>query len=162
MAKGDKRLRRSLWDRFHEKVMPEPMSGCWLWTGAVKDYGYGVIGLGRREDGIEKAHRTSYRLYKGEIPDGAVVMHSCDTPSCVNPAHLSIGTLSDNMRDCVHKRRNFIPNNCGENAKWAKLTVDAVIDIRQRLKTGVDYAKQYGVSKSAIYEIWRGRNWASM
>ena len=162
MAKGDFRLRRSLWDRFHDKVSPEPNSGCWIWSGAVKELGYGVIGLGHREDGTEKAHRVAYRLYKGNIPDGMAILHSCDNPSCVNPAHLSAGTLKDNMQDCVRKGRNFIPDNRGEKASWAKLTRDAVAHIRAKLMTGVEYARMYGVSKSAIYEIWRGKNWASL
>lgn len=153
-------LRKTLWERFHEKVSPEPNSGCWLWTGAVKELGYGVIGLGRRQDGTAKAHRVAYELYKGEIPEGGNVLHSCDVPSCVNPAHLRVGTLSENMRDCVKRGRNFTPDNRGENASWAKLTASAVAHIRQRVMTGPSYAALYGVSKSAIYEIWRGHNWA--
>jgi hypothetical protein len=160
MAKGDHRYRKSLWDRFHDKVMPEPNTGCWLWTGATKELGYGVIGLGRREEGTAKAHRVAWKLYKGEIPEGMNVLHRCDMPACVNPRHLFCGTLADNMQDCVQKGRNFVPNNKGENAKWAKLDAEKVAEIRTRKLKGTEYARQYGVSKSAIYEIWRGKNWA--
>lgn len=149
----------SLWDRFHAKVSPEPTSGCWLWTGGTKEYGYGVIGLGRREQGTAKAHRVAYELYHG-CADGKVIMHTCDNPACVNPTHLRAGTLSDNMRDCVAKGRNFIPDNRGERARWSKLTVDDVKDIKSKRKSGTAYAQQYGVSRAAIYEIWRGKNWA--
>lgn len=152
---------KPLKERFEEKYIPEPNSGCWLWTGAVKEYGYGVIGLGTREQGTAKAHRVSYELYKGKIPKGLSVLHSCDNPYCVNPSHLRVGTLADNMQDCVKRKRNYVPNNRGENAKWAKLTVDAVAHIRQKLMTGVAYAKLYGVSKSTIYAIWSGDNWKS-
>ena len=162
MAKGDHRYRRSLWDRFHDKVMPEPNTGCWLWTGATKEHGYGVIGLGRRDEGTAKAHRVAWRLYRGDIPKGECILHRCDQPLCVNPNHLFCGTLSDNMQDCVRKGRNFTPNNRGRNAKWARLTEDAVKDIRAKALSGIEYAKKYGVSKSAIYEVWRGKNWAWM
>lgn len=161
MSRKPGELQRSLWDRFHDKISPEPNSGCWLWTGAVKEYGYGVIGLGVRKKGNGKAHRVAYELYKGEIPKGMVVCHKCDNPYCANPDHLFLGTLKDNMRDCVRKGRNFIPDNRGERATWAKLTRDAVAHIKQRLMSGPEYARLYGVSRSAIYEIWRGRNWAN-
>lgn len=160
--KRNLKLRASLIDRFEDKYIPEPNSGCWLWTGAVKELGYGVIGLGRREQGTAKAHRVSYELYKGKIPDGMSILHSCDNPSCVNPAHLSVGTLSDNMRDCVKKGRNFCPDNSGEKASWAKLTAESVADIRRKEMTGPQYAKKYGVSKSAIYAVWGGDNWKSV
>jgi hypothetical protein len=66
------------------------------------------------------------------------------------------------MRDCVSRKRNYIPDNNGEKAKWAKLTKEAVDHIRQRVMTGVAYAKLYGVSKSAVYQVWRGVNWKSV
>lgn len=161
MAKGDFRLRRPLEDRFNDKFVVHPETGCWLWHGGTTGLGYGVIGLGHRHEGTDKAHRVSYRLHKGEIPDGMAVMHACDTPACVNPAHLSLGSLSDNMKDCVRKRRNFVPDNRGERASWAKLTRAAVEHMRRREMSGVAYAKMYGVSKSAVYKIWSRDNWAS-
>jgi len=146
-------------ERFESKVMPEPNSGCWLWTGGINEHGYGIIGKGGgRAAGVDKAHRVSYRLYCGD-PTGSNVLHKCDNPYCVNPAHLFLGSLSDNMRDCVAKGRNFIPDNRGERATWAKLTYEAVAHIRKRELTGPQYARLYGCSKSAIYEIWRGKNW---
>ena len=160
MAKGDHRYRRSLWDRFHDKVDQQPEDGCWLWTGATKELGYGVIGLGRRDEGTAKAHRVAWMLYRGEIPEGMCILHRCDQPKCVRPEHLFCGTLSDNMKDCVSKGRNFIPDNRGTNAKWAKLTETAVQDIRSKAMSGVAYARKYNVSKSAIYQIWCGNNWA--
>lgn len=162
MAKRHLKLRASLWDRFHDKISPEPNSGCWLWTGATKELGYGVIGLGRREEGTAKAHRVAYHLYCGPIEDGQVICHKCDNPLCVNPDHLFAGTLKDNSRDCAAKGRNFIPDNRGERAKWAKLTDDAVLDIMKREMRGADYARKYGVSKSAVYNIWAGLSWKSI
>lgn len=162
MAKGDSRLRASLWDRLHSKVQIDETSGCWLWIGAKKELGYGVIGLGHRTDGTIKAHRAAYKLYKGDIPAGMCVLHRCDTPSCVNPEHLFLGTLKDNAQDCVAKGRAALPDNRGERAKWAKLTASDVLQIRKRELRGVEYARMFGVSKSAIYEIWRGKNWSSI
>lgn len=160
MAKGDHRIRKTLWDRFHDKVMPEPNTGCWLWIGAVKEHGYGVIGLGRREQGTAKAHRVAWELYRRPLEANECVLHHCDQPSCVNPNHLFCGSLSDNMKDCVRKKRNFMPDNRGEKARWAKLTANDVHDIRRREMKGTDYARKYGVSKSAIYQIWCGENWS--
>jgi hypothetical protein len=152
---------RPLIERFEEKFVPEPNSGCWLWTAATKELGYGVIGVGSRGHGTDKAHRVSWKLYRGEIPAGMVVCHKCDTPACVNPDHLFLGTLGDNMRDCVRKGRNFLPDNRGERAKWAKLTLEAVRDIKTRRMSSPKFAALYGCSRSAIARIWEGRNWKS-
>lgn len=92
----------TLADRFTDKMIPEPMSGCWLWTAATDGRGYGVIGIGRR---VFKAHRISWLLHRGPVPDGMDVLHRCDTPPCVNPDHLWLGTAKDNAADMVAKGR---------------------------------------------------------
>src|SRR5690349_14618154 len=119
---------RTLSERFHAKIFVDA-SGCWIWTGAKKELGYGVIGRGRRGEGTIKTHRASWEIHRGPIPQGMNVLHKCDRPSCVNPDHLFLGSLSDNMRDCVAKGRNFIPDNRGERAKWAKLTLNQAREI---------------------------------
>ena len=78
------------------------------------------------------------------------VLHKCDTPACVNPAHLFLGTLKDNSQDCVRKGRNFVPDNSGENAKWAKLTLEQARDIKTRRMTAKNFAALYGVSVSTV------------
>jgi hypothetical protein len=155
------KLRASLWDRLHDKIEYEPNSGCWLWSGAAKELGYGVIGLGRRHEGTAKTHRVAWQLYRGPIPAGMNVLHKCDVPACCNPDHLFLGTLKDNSQDCARKGRNFVPDNRGERAKWAKLTLEAARDIKQRRMSSRKYAAVYGCSKSAIERIWEGRNWKS-
>ena len=90
-----------------EKVSPEPMSGCWLWSGLHDGVGYGVIVVGH--DTRFAAHRVSYSLYKGEIPVGMCVLHKCDVRSCCNPEHLFIGTKKQNSQDMVSKGRNKNP-----------------------------------------------------
>src|SRR5262245_8603979 len=96
--------------RFWAKIMPEPMSGCWLWLGWVDRKGYGSIGLGRRIDGTEQTHRVSWILYRGSIPEGVQVQHKCDTPSCVNPDHLELGTPLQNMEQMVGRGRQRHPS----------------------------------------------------
>lgn len=90
-------------ERFDAKYMPVPEAGCWIWTGAVnceRGYGYFIY-----EGKPRLAHRASWSIHNGPIPDGANVLHRCDIPSCVNPNHLFLGTLSDNMKDCSVKGR---------------------------------------------------------
>jgi hypothetical protein len=90
--------------RLWEKVQKEPNGGCWLWTGGTTNGGYGVIGVGRGR--LHRAHRISWEIANGPIPDGLKVLHRCDNPPCVNPAHLFLGTQVDNMRDCAAKGRH--------------------------------------------------------
>ena len=82
-------------DRFTDKVLTEPNSGCWLWTASINNMGYGVINLGKG-NGVALAHRFSYILHVGEIPDGLVLDHLCKTPICVNPKHLEAVTQKEN------------------------------------------------------------------
>lgn len=85
------------------RSIPVPESGCWLWLNSVDRDGYGVIVV----KGIhgKKAHRIAYQAANGEIPAGACVCHRCDTPRCVNPDHLFLGSQADNVRDCAGKGR---------------------------------------------------------
>jgi hypothetical protein len=91
---------------FMDRVMPVPMAGCWLWTGAwTPSRGYGLV---RGEGGRRTvAHRRSWELHCGPIPAGMKVLHKCDVRLCVNPDHLFLGTLGDNNRDAYDKGRNF-------------------------------------------------------
>jgi len=84
---------------------PEPMSGCWLWTGRYITTGYGAL-----KGGVTQlAHRAMWRAHHGEIPRGLFVLHRCDVRCCVNPAHLFLGTAQDNTKDMVRKGRHWAP-----------------------------------------------------
>lgn len=148
---------RPLEQRFHEKYERIPFSGCWIWTGGTNERGYGIIGVTAYR--VEKAHRVSWKLHGCDLPKDANVLHRCDVPSCVNPAHLFLGTLKDNMRDCVAKGRNFIPDNRGIKAAWAKLDWSAVKDIRTKRMTQQKFADLYGCSRSAVRNVQLNKAW---
>lgn len=96
--------RSVLIERFIARVEPEPNSGCWLWVGRVDGAGYGAFSIG---DGKQTgAHRFSYLVFVGAIPDGMLICHKCDQASCVNPDHLFVGSNRDNLIDCVNKGRH--------------------------------------------------------
>ena len=75
---------------------------CWVWTGSLFESGYGRFSRSNKK---LRAHRVSYEIYKGAIPDGMHVLHECDNPPCVNPNHLFLGTHLDNMKDMERKGR---------------------------------------------------------
>ena len=156
-------VRKSLAERFEAKVERIPFMGCWAWMGATHNRGYGVIGRGGRGQGNERAHRTAYRLYRGEIPEDKIILHKCGNANCVNPWHLEAGTYKENAQDTVRMGRQFQPDNSGENAKWAKLNEIQVKEIMLakggKRGVGTSLARKFNVSKSAIYQIWSGKNW---
>lgn len=96
--------------RFERYVHPEPNSGCWLWSGAANEHGYGNFSYGGRKNRtVASAHRFAHFVYKFH-PFWMQVLHRCDNPSCVNPDHLFLGTTTDNMRDMVRKGRHLLNN----------------------------------------------------
>lgn len=134
---------------------------CWEWRRTRNQFGYGTLTVGGR---AVYAHRLAYELSKGEIPEGMHVMHKCDNPSCINPDHLTVGTRSDNMRDCFQKGRSSVSpvSVCGEANGAAKLSSAQVADIRERLEAGAVQrvlADEFGVSQSCISKIKLGASW---
>ena len=90
-------------DRLMQNMEPCPMTGCWLWTGWVNHKGYGTLDLMGKS---VRAHRLSWLLFNGPIPSGILVCHHCDIPCCINPAHLWLGTESQNRIDSFKKGRS--------------------------------------------------------
>ncbi|PRA53867.1 hypothetical protein CQ062_13705 [Ochrobactrum sp. MYb68] len=128
---------------FNDMVSPEPNSGCWLWTGYINSDGYGHFNV---RGSIEKAHRVSFRAFRGEIPSGYLVLHSCDQPCCVNPQHLRIGTDVENAADKARRRR-----------APTKLSDDQVNEIRSADGRYCDIADAYGVSAAWVCRIKGGQ-----
>lgn len=136
---------------------------CWLWTGSEKKLsGYGQIGIGGRGGKQALAHRLSYEMHKGPIPDGLVVMHSCDNPRCVNPSHLSVGTHSENTMDSVRKGRwkSIPPMHCGESQHSSKLTVEDVRLIRDNPDIPTkELALRFGTNPTSIQKVRSRKTW---
>jgi hypothetical protein len=96
---------KPLEERFWPKVNKTAPNGCWEWTACTNELGYGWIAAGTRQGRHLKAHRVSYALAFGEVPEGMSVLHRCDNPLCVKPSHLFLGTQADNMADMIRKGR---------------------------------------------------------
>lgn len=132
--------------------------GCWIWNGPIFKDGYGAIGI--RRTGAHRAHRVSYSTFVGPIPDGLWVLHRCDTPACVNPEHLFIGTAKDNAADKEAKGRSNRP--CGAKHHSATHSERFVWAVRRLDKAGVPIkhlAEMYGHSYGAMHQLCRGNGW---
>lgn len=97
----------SVRERIEARVERIPIAGCWIWTAQLNGAGYGVFGIRQAGQSVPvRAHRLSYEAYLGPVPEGLFVLHRCDTRSCVNPAHLFVGTQRDNIQDMIAKGRS--------------------------------------------------------
>lgn len=143
-----------LLDRFEGKFIPVPESGCWLWTGAVDDCGYGRIAVNKIN---RTAHRISWLLHKGDIPKNMCVCHVCDVPSCVNPNHLFLGTHASNMKDRDEKGRGYVPH--GTQHGKCKLNETEVINIFNDPRHRTEIANDYDITKENVTAIKSGRTW---
>lgn len=147
-------------ERVLDKVIPIPFSGCWIYMGAVNHWGYGIVGTGRRGDPNDRAHRITYKHFRGDIPKGMFVCHTCDVPSCCNPDHMFLGTNQDNVNDMIKKKRNAPPPRnlhvVGSVHPGAKLNEDQVLEIRDLYRKGwiqQTLADHYGVARQTISKI---------
>lgn len=133
----------------------EATSGCFMWTGAILKSGYGSVRVAGKSI---RAHRAMWEAVNGFIPDGHVVRHKCDTPACVNPDHLELGTQVDNVADSVKRGRvargSLLPHS--------KLSILDVAIIKAKLADGetpAALAREFGVTRTSIVDIRSGRNW---
>lgn len=131
-------------------------TNCWEWVGSKDSWGYGQFYKNRKS---YKAHRVSYQEYKGDIPLGMYVCHTCDNPKCINPDHLWIGTPKQNSQDRDVKGRNY--THLGEKHPQAKLDWGLVKFIRENPQkyTQKKLASICGVSISTIRDVVYNRSW---
>ena len=137
-------------DRFMSHV-DKHENGCWLWTAYCMKNGYGTFRLQTKH---ELAHRASYRLFNGSL-DSRDVMHKCDIPNCVNPAHLGLGTRLENMQDAKLKGRM----STGEKHGRSKLTSNQVDLIKKSTKLQKEIALEFGISQSHVSCLKSGKKW---
>lgn len=141
---------------FWSRAIRSP-GGCLLWQGRKNAKGYGWIALRGKS---MHTHRAAWIISRGEIPSGRWVLHTCDTPSCVEPSHLYLGTPADNNADCVRRGRHRTIR--GEKSPHAKLNDVAVRVIRYLVKHGrtrSEIARAYGMSLSVIADAASGKRW---
>lgn len=165
----EKNAKKSLTDRFWAKVDRRGQDDCWLWA-ASRRKGYGTMWVNGQ---MAKAHRLSWELHNGPIPEGdgyhgTCVLHRCDVRSCVNPAHLFLGTNADNIADCVNKGRQSRGDKHGaafrgEKNGRAKLTEKKVLRIRvlyaQGGMTQERLGKLFHVGRATIGYIVQRETW---
>lgn len=149
---------KTLRERFDDKWVGEPNSGCWLWTGSMQNTRYGGMRAGGRRGGkVCRSHRVAWELYRGPIPSGLGVLHKCDTPLCVNPYHLFLGTQAQNNADRDLKGRQVAKR--GEEHGMAKLTDELVRAIRSATGRHRDIAASLGVMKHDVQRVKAGKAW---
>lgn len=167
--------------RFWERV--NKTDSCWEWLGCLNAWGYGIVNSGKPGNhgfSSNLAHRVSWVLANGDIPDGMCILHHCDNRKCVNPSHLFIGTRHDNMVDCLAKgrfpmgdnssTRRYLDKNpyvrnhgsgiTGERHPRAKFTDAQVDEIRRMHSAGertVDIVRMFGVSRHHVWLIVKNK-----
>jgi hypothetical protein len=158
-------------DQLLDRAFAEPNTGCWLWPGAGDQDGYGHVEHGRKH---WATHRLAWVLVHGHIPEGLCVCHKCDTPACINPTHLFVGTSAENIFDRHRKGRDAVGDQNGSRARpetrprgaangRSKFTSEKVAEMKVAYASGVhqaELARRYGVTPSAIRWILRGWNWS--
>ena len=141
-----------LWQRVDRSAGPD---GCWPWTRARYRFGHGHLRINGRD---VRAHRLVWEITYGPTPEGLHVCHHCDNPPCCNPGHLFLGTNADNIADKTTKNRAL-----AWRQPRAKLTPEQVHAIRAEFAAGEQscsaVARRYGVSRSAIWQVVKGRTW---
>lgn len=155
MGRGGKKLTDEQFiERFWSQV--DQRGGCWLWTGSRNQKGYGHFFSRLNGEKHYRAHRFSWAMHNGPIPDDMFVCHHCDNRWCVNPDHLFLGTTYENNHDTIRKGRN----NRGERAGGSKLTEDDVRAIRAMRGSDTEIGRKYGIHPTHIARIRARERWA--
>ena len=163
-------MRGSMEERFWDKVdkngpmIPNMGTNCWLWTAGTNGR-YGILGRGRKGEGMEYAHRFACTLVNGPDPGGMDACHHCDNPLCVRPDHTFWGTVQDNMRDCKDKGRWNSGSRGSPTVRngRCRLTPNQVAEIRELRASGWVYPKlseRFDISETQLARIVKREQWA--
>lgn len=157
-------------ERVLSRIEKDESTGCWNFQGAKNEAGYGIVGLGGRDEGVDRAHRIAYRHFNGETPKGLFVCHRCDNPACCNPDHLFIGTAADNHKDMREKKRGSNPprndHDIGSYRYNAKLDEELVKQLRARYDAGEtgyslwqEVNKEFSITQAPFYRMLNRITW---
>lgn len=155
-------------ERFTEKIEMVPDSGCWIWMAGTFRSSTNIwsdeYGCFYFDGKTYSAHRASYSIFIGKIPEGLSVCHRCDTPLCVNPSHLFLGTTFDNMQDMKRKGRQakFTKSmfKKGELHPQSKINNSIADVIRNSAGSIREIAKQLGVTRTIVHDVKSGKRWS--
>jgi hypothetical protein len=146
-------------ERFWRGVDRKGADECWLYVRGARRGKYGLFQSGGKGSPHVGAHRYSYEIHKGPIPEGLLVMHSCDVPRCVNPAHLSVGTYKQNAADMIAKGRHSRIAPLGSQNGKSKLNEELALMIKCSSETNAQLSRKLGLSPTTIRGVRIGRTW---
>lgn len=181
MARPVVPMTKRFWDRVNkdgplpdqEKPWYSGLDKCWVWLGVLDRDGYGRISHAHKKGRTVRAHRFSFELHGGSIPEGHSVLHRCDNPSCVNPTHIKAGTLDENNKDMKEKGRSASGRRHsshlhpelikrGEKHHNSVLTDKQAMEIKRAKGTQRSIAKLYNVSQYTVWGIRFGKTWTHL
>ncbi len=144
-----------------DRCIPEPNTGCWIWLLSLGSHGYGnaTAPWAKNKHRVEVAHRVSYTAFKGPIPTGMLIQHSCDNKWCVNPDHLSVGTALTNCLDKIRKGRGNYENRRNPPCCSRKFTAGEVASLRASTDSNVELAHRLGVARGLVAKIRAGHGY---
>jgi hypothetical protein len=150
--------------RMISKTVKDEVTGCWLWVGAVGGKNdYPSMHYKQR---THRATRVMFELTYGVVPDGLYVCHKCDTPKCINPEHLFLGTQKHNMIDASKKGRCVVPKQAkGSAHRNSVFTDDQVMDVRQKFYDGAttaSLAQEFGTAECTIKRVVSGKSYQNL
>lgn len=153
--------------RFNNSYIKDQDTGCWVWQGRSRSGSSRMYGRIKVDGKNIAAHRFSWEIHSGsKIPEGCIIMHSCDNPECVNPQHLSVGTHKENMNDMILKGRqakgDAFSNRTavrGSKNNNAKITEESAIKIFNDSRPQRIIAADYGISQTVVHNIKAKKTW---
>lgn len=156
-----KRTDNEVRDFFFSQFKKLGENDCWNWEGYTNGAisVYGALWVDRK---LMKAHRYSFEIHKGNIPEGKIVRHSCDNKLCVNPLHLLVGTQKDNIKDMYDRNRNVNKGAIGINNYHAIMNDSVVRKIIELKKSGIsvlNISRAVGFKKTTVGSVLEGRTW---